>query len=503
MCAHIGDKRNERVDEQERQQQRSAELQASHELLQATMDASTDMIQVFVAIRDDDGRIVDFRWVLNNHTSQTRYGEVLSGESLLQRNPGVVQEGIFDAFCRVTETGVPEQAEHHYVHEQFDGWFYQTVVKLGDGVATTSRDISEWKATQAEILRLREEVVQVKLADSESQLAAIFATAPVGLSVITPEGRFLRVNDELCRIVGRPAEALLNASVAEITHPDDMPPSLVAITQAATTGRPSTLDKRYFRPDGSQVWASSTISLLPPAGGQGSRFLIVTADLTDRRKTEAALRRSEASQRVLIAELQHRTSNLMGVVRSIADHTARGADDLADFLAHFDDRMAALSRVQGLLSRLNDHDRVSFEDLIHTELAAMGGRAGRTTLEGPTGVRLRSTTVHTLAMAIHELATNAIKHGALGQADGRLAIRWSLDLRGPDGKPWLHIDWRESGVAMPPPDTRTHRHGQGRELIERALPYQLNARTTYALGADGVHCTIAIPVSASMIEGVV
>ncbi|WP_294237291.1 sensor histidine kinase [uncultured Sphingomonas sp.] len=487
--------------EDEDQQRASAvELQASHALLQATMDASTDMIQVFVAIRDAAGRIVDFRWVLNNHTSASKYGEV-RGESLLQRNPGVVQEGIFDAFCRVTETGVPEQAEHHYTHEQFDGWFYQTVVKLGDGVATTTRDISEWKATQAEILRLREEVVQVKLADTESQLAAIFATAPVGLSVITPDGRFLRVNDELCRILGRPAEELLRSSVADVTHPDDIPPSLVAIEQAVATGRPSTLDKRYFAPDGAQVWASSTISLLPPVGGQGNRFLVVTADLTERHKAEAALRRSEASQRVLIAELQHRTSNLMGVVRSIADHTARGTDDLADFLVQFDDRMAALSRVQGLLSRLNDQDRVPFEDLIQAELTAMGGDVERVTLNGPAGVRLRSSTVHTLAMAIHELATNAIKYGALGQPDGRLSILWCLDPVGGDGKPWLHIDWRESGVAMPPREAERQRSGQGRELIERALPYQLNARTTYALGPDGVHCTIAIPVSASTVEG--
>lgn len=488
-----------RVEETNGQEQDAAVLQASYELLQATMDASTDMIQVFEAIRDDQGRIVDFRWVLNNHTSASRYGEV-HGESLLQRNPGVIVEGIFDAFCRVTETGQPEQAEHHYTHEQFDGWFYQTVVKLGDGVATTTRDITEWKVAQAEILRLREEVVQVKLAETESQLAAIFATAPVGLSVITPDGRFQRVNDELCRIVGRPAELLLRSSVADITHPDDMAPSLAAIEQAAATGRPRTLDKRYFRPDGSQVWASSTISLLPLAGGHDNRFLVVTADLTERHKTEAALRRSEASQRVLIAELQHRTSNLMGVVRSIADHTARGTDELPDFLAHFDDRLAALSRVQGLLSRLSDHDRVSFEDLIQTELAAMDGRAGRVTLDGPKDVRLRSSTVHTLAMALHELATNAIKYGALGQADGRLSIIWSLDPSGPDGKPWLHIDWRESGVAMPPPQPHPRRGGQGRELIERALPYQLNARTTYELGPDGVHCTIAIPVSTSRVE---
>jgi PAS domain S-box-containing protein len=476
---------------------RHVEFQVSHELLQATMDSSTDMIQVFEAIRDEAGRIVDFRWVLNNHTSERKYGEV-RGESLLQRNPGVVEEGIFDAFCRVTETGLPEQAEHHYVHEQFDGWFFQTVVKLGDGVATTTRDITEWKESQAEIVRLREEVVQVKLAETEGHLAAIFATAPIGLSVLSLDGRFLRVNDELCRILGRTREAVLDLRVPDVTYPDDLPPSLVAIEGALSTGRPAMLDKRYCRPDGTLVWASSTLSILPKADGQPDRLLVVTADLSERRKAGDALRRSEALQRVLIAELQHRTSNLLGVVRSIAENTARSSTSLPDFRARFDDRLDALSRVQALLSRLNERDRVTFDGLLHAELVAMDGHSDAVTLDGPMGVRLRSSTVHTLAMAIHELATNAMKYGALGQGGGRLAIRWRLEAEGPDGKPWLHIDWRESGVRMPSEESWPTGTGQGRELIERALPYQLGARTTYKLGEDGVHCTIAIPVSATV-----
>jgi len=99
----------------------AAELQQSRDLLQATMDSSQDMIQVFAAIRDDRGAIVDFRWLLNNHTSEHHHGEV-RGESLLERNPGVVEIGIFDAFRRVTDTGVPEQTDRYYDRGQFEGW---------------------------------------------------------------------------------------------------------------------------------------------------------------------------------------------------------------------------------------------------------------------------------------------------------------------------------------------------------------------------------------------
>ena len=200
---------------------------------------------------------------------------------------------------------------------------------------------------------------------------------------------------------------------------------------------------------------------------------------------------------MLIAELQHRTRNLLSVVRSMAEKTARNSANFDDFRVSFRDRLHAMARVQALLSRLEEHDRVTFDDLIHGEMAAMDG-GDRVTLSGPGGVRLRSSTVQTLAMALHELATNAVKYGALAQPSGRLAVTWSFEPSGEDGKPWLHIDWRERGVKMPPAGSAPRGGGQGRELIEQALPYQLSARTSYTLGSEGIHCTISAPVSANL-----
>ncbi|OON65276.1 PAS domain S-box protein [Hymenobacter sp. CRA2] len=130
-------------------QQAEQQRQQSHALLQATIDSSLDLVQVFEAVRDEQGQVVDFAWVLNNAAAERLYGDVI-GQRLCQLNPGVVQEGILDTFKRVLETGVPDQSERHYVHEQFDGWFHQSVVKLGDGV-TTTRDITERKQAEQEI----------------------------------------------------------------------------------------------------------------------------------------------------------------------------------------------------------------------------------------------------------------------------------------------------------------------------------------------------------------
>ena len=742
--------------------ERTAELKQSRDLLQATMDSSQDMIQVFAAIRDEQGAIVDFRWVLNNHTSEYHYGEV-RGESLLERNPGVVAVGIFDTFRRVAETGVPEQAERHYDHEQFDGWYFQSVVKLGDGVATTTKDISAWKESQAEVQRLRDAMAQALIDESNARLAAVFEALPVGVLVTDAQGGTVLTNAELTRFLpnglipsrdeqaarrwqawdadGRAvavtdypaARALRGERVMpgiEMLHTDDagreiwtrvsampirdgdgavighasvitdidtlkrnaealraseerlrqfgdasqdilwirdaaslrwqyltpafeailgvsrdtalaghplrtwlalVPPedrrTVVAALRSVRAGAPVSVDYRVRRPgDGAIRWLRDTGFPIRDAEGCVAMIAGIGKDITDAKAAQQALEKHEAfltsaievgrlglwdwdirrdvvvwsdehfrqegyrvgevrpsyqawvdrlhpderagaeaelraamaeareyirefrvvhpdgsvhwlhgrgrffyddhgtairmigavvdvterreweeRQKALVSELQHRTRNLIGVVRSVSDKTARASRDLADFRLRYRDRLDALARVQALLSRLEDQDRVTFDTLIATELAAMNSHAGDVTLDGPDGIRLRSSTVQILAMALHELASNAVKYGALApaQRDGRLAVGWRFEPARGDQPPWLHIDWRESGVTMPaagagPDGVATPAgSGQGRELIERALPYQLHARTSFRLGPDGVHCTISLPVSAS------
>src|SRR5262249_53360560 len=158
-----------------------------------------------------------------------------------------------------------------------------------------------------------------------------------------------------------------------------------------------------------------------------------------------------------------------------------------DFKASFQDRLEVLGRAQGLLFRAKEGGRVTFDELINTELAAKSvpvGEEGSVTLDGPKGIRLRTGTVQPLAMALHELITNAAKYGALKQPNAHITLRWRQDALPESGKPWLHLDWKESGVEMPPLSAKTQGGGQGRELIERVLPYQFDARTTFVMEED-------------------
>jgi len=228
-------------------------------------------------------------------------------------------------------------------------------------------------------------------------------------------------------------------------------------------------------------------------------IVVTFVDIGERRRAEDALRESESRMRIMVGELQHRTRNLIGVVMALADRTSVGAESLDDFRASFGDRLGALARVQGLLSRAAPAGGVSFDELLASELSAQSAKNGGVfTVDGPKRVALRPISVQALAMALYELTTNALKYGALGQRNGRLDIRWRVETE--NGAPWIFIDWRERGVDTARVPAGSRGDGSGRRLIEDALPYQFGARTTFAIEPDGVHCTIALPLSGPQTE---
>ncbi|WP_428970237.1 PAS domain-containing protein [Sphingomonas sp. Xoc002] len=396
----------------------------------------------------------DDRDVARQHLEQARLGETIVHEFRIRR------------------------ASDHAIR-----WIRNTDFPLYDGdqvwrIGGIAEDITEGRSVQQE------------LEHGAERLRNAVEVGRVGLwdwNIVTGDVHW---SDEHFRMQGYAAGEVAPSyeAWASRLHAEDRAGAEAALRQAMADHQEFVREFRAVHPDGSVHWHSARGRFFYDDRGEAIRMIGAMVDTTERREWEER-------QKVLVNELQHRTRNLMGVVRSMSDKTARASADLPDFRTRFRDRLEALSRVQGLLSRLEDHDRVTFDDLIRTELSVMDGTADRVTLSGREGIRLRSSTVQTLAMALHELTTNAMKYGALGQSAGKLAITWSLQNEG--DRPWLHIDWRESGVAMAPAGAAPRGTGQGRELIEKALPYQLQAKTSYLLGSDGVHCTIAVPVSTS------
>jgi PAS domain S-box-containing protein len=278
----------------------------------------------------------------------------------------------------------------------------------------------------------------------------------------------------------------------EAVHPDDRAKVRAAWNDAEARNG-FDLEMRIFdaRQSRYRHFRSRAAPVYNAAGGV-AEWLGTSTDVDD-------LIQLQQQQAVLVAELQHRTRNLMGVVESIVRRTIDGSTSLEDVREGIAHRLATLARVQGLLSRRVAGTRVSFEALIREELTAHiafdgDGNAERVTMSGPPEVELFSAAVQTLALALHELATNAVKYGALSTREGHLDISWTHSMLA--GRPSVRVMWKESGVPDMPEDGDAPKGGGfGRELIERALPYQLGARTSYMFEEDGVRCTIEIPVA--------
>jgi two-component system CheB/CheR fusion protein len=292
---------------------------------------------------------------------------------------------------------------------------------------------------------------------------------------------------------GQGEDSALGLGWLDMLHPDDRDAAKAA-WQRAAQGRALDMEVRVFH-ESEQRYRHFRKRALPLRDSQGAliEWLGTSTDVDD-------LLQLQSEQAVLVRELQHRTRNLMAIVRAITRRTIQSTATIDSFAERIDSRFSALARVQSLLSRREGATRVPFDILLREEISAhveldSDGRGKQVTLEGPSSIALRSATVQTFALALHELATNATKYGALSQPGGHLHIKWIVE-EAVGGKR-LFVDWRESGVSDVPKDEAAAKGGgYGRELIERALPYQLGARTTFGFEPDGVHCTIEVLVPA-------
>jgi two-component system CheB/CheR fusion protein len=203
---------------------------------------------------------------------------------------------------------------------------------------------------------------------------------------------------------------------------------------------------------------------------------------------EDQLQESLLEQRSQIAEIEHRARNVLATVRSIIRRSGQTAETPEDFASHLEARISALARIQGALI-IDQQSGPELEDLIRAELTANAVRDNQFSIAGPSW-RLARRAAETMALALHELTTNALKFGAFTASDGRLSVNWDIDT-GP--VPTLRWRWVESNVQIPPAASR--RRGFGSELIERLLPYELGAVTRYTINDGGAQCEIDLPIN--------
>lgn len=316
------------------------------------------------------------------------------------------------------------------------------------------------------------------LRENEGRFRALLDAAPAMMWVTDRNGDCTHLNQGWYAFTGQTPATGLGHGWLDAVHPADRPAAERKFEDAIRTKSPLRLDYRMRHADG--TWRYAIDAAQPRLAEDGTYLGHVGSvlDITDRRQ-------AEERQTLLAREVDHRAKNVLAVVQAMIRMTQ--ADDVDSYALALQGRVAALARAHTLLAA----DRWAAADLgalLAGELTAFLGeeRAVRVVLTGPT-VALPPGTAQPLTMIVHELATNAFKHGALSAQTGRLEVCWSVQ----DGR--LRLDWTERGgpaLAGAP-----QRLGFGTRVLDGTVRRQLGGRLQLDWRAEGLACRLEVPLT--------
>ena len=345
---------------------------------------------------------------------------------------------------------------------------YRTTDDRIDGFVLTFFEITERKRAERELERQR-----TALARQYGELETLYDTTPVGLSLHDRDLRWLRINRELAEINGFPVEAHIGRS------PEDLLPGVEdrvgeLIRGVFETGEP-TLGVEIrgttpAEPDVPRVWVGDYYPVL----SEGEVFAVgaCVREVTRETRMVEEIREANERQRVLLGELQHRVRNTLAAVSAISRFLIEGADTPKAYHRRLSERLQAMSRAHDVLSQTN-WTKVSLQEVLRREAEPYGGAAGVLRVEGP-DVELAPEQSLNVGLAVHEMMTNAAKHGALSAPGGTITVRVSEGPPAEGGEPLRRVEWIEAGGPEPRPPEGPG--GFGTLLLNRILGPGLRGR---------------------------
>jgi signal transduction histidine kinase/FixJ family two-component response regulator len=268
---------------------------------------------------------------------------------------------------------------------------------------------------------------------------------------------------------------------------EDQPQILPAIAEAIRSRSPFQLEHRVHRADGHVGWVLSRAVPLLDERGEITGWFGTASDVTERKQMEEHLR-------LVVHELNHRVKSNLAMIQAIASQTFRGQNDVEAVKKAFSSRLMALARAHDFLTG----ERWVGASLHHVLEQALEpyclGQRERCDLEGP-AVALSSNTALSIALAFHELATNAVKYGAWSNASGKVSVSWTIEPH--ESGPRLHLQWKEMGGPLVSKPTR---RGFGSQLIQRGLAGEMGGKVELDFRPEGLACVMDAPITAPEAE---
>jgi PAS domain S-box-containing protein len=328
------------------------------------------------------------------------------------------------------------------------------------------RDVTERKQHEAKVLI------------SEIRYRRLFETAHDGVLILDPETRkIIDANPFMTRMLGYPHDQLVGKELFEIGLLEDEAASQEMVRKLQLSGEVRYEDLPLETRAGKHQDVEVVANLYDENGYPVIQCNI--RDITERR-------RGEEHVKLLMAEVNHRAKNLLAVVQAFAYQTAKHGDPTT-FAARLSDRIDGLAAGQDLLVR-NQWQGVELGDLVEAQLGHFTDLIGaRVLIEGPRALTLNMSAAQGIGMALHELATNAAKHGALSNLQGRVRINWEISA---EAKPTFSMSWREEdGPRVSAPI----RKGFGHVVIGRMAQASVEGRTEIEFRESGLTWTLRAP----------
>ncbi len=330
-------------------------------------------------------------------------------------------------------------------------------------------------------------VAEEALREREAQLRNALAASALAIFDVDHRTGEIMPSPRLNEIYGYPPDQRLTIDHLRARyHPDDRENLLAIGAMIRDPGvRQFEIELRLLLPDGTSRWVDGRGEYLRDETGEVVRSRGVVLDITDRK-------RWQERQQLLLHELNHRVKNTLATVQSISSQSLRNSETAEQARIDLEGRLIALSRAHDVLTR-EGWEGASLREIVGEAIKPFGSEAshakagrGRFVVHGP-DLRLPPRVALSLAMAFQELATNAVKYGALSVEGGRVDIKWDVDAA------WhLRLTWREQGGPLVAPPSRW---GFGSRLIERSLAAELGGRVNLSFEPDGVVCAIEVGIS--------
>lgn len=320
--------------------------------------------------------------------------------------------------------------------------------------------------------------------EQSQRLAAIVSSSDDAIISKTLDGRITSWNAAAERIFGYSSDEMIGQNIRRIIPHELLNEETEIVTKLARGERVEHYETVRMTKDGQRVDLSITVSPMRDGAGRVVGASKVARDISDRR-------RGEEMQRLLVDELHHRIKNTLATVQAIASQTLRRNARPEVFVTSFNGRIQALARAHALLTA-NTFRGADMTQLVRDQLLLGGGDDNRIAFAGP-AVMLEAQAALHLALVLHELGTNARKHGALSTPNGAISVNWELHANGENK---LVLIWRESGgPKVRAPTSR----GFGTTLIEQSLKAH-GGDVSMRFAEDGITCTITLPLAQMKID---